>query len=332
VFASSIPSNADSSSVFRGALVSANWAEIEPSPGIFDFTSIDAQLARLPAGAEWSLAVHGGWTSVDETDPDLYDGSTYPDGSPRPVIALSMSPAWLVTTYHAETFAMPFRDVTVNMPEYWDPTIQDRLRILADGLDQYLLTKRNIRLVYIPQMTSNGLEGHFNGVSQDVLVRAAGIDPSAPDAADQFEDIWVDASLTVSRIFAAKLTDKALAFEVHDVIGRASIPIRIMDGFLTDRAFEDRVGVAMWWLSGNTDYQSELIDHLRTYEGDIYGQIIGRSDQPERFPNNDFTAVFQQGEDLCIRYIEAWPYEFENHTYDAEFTDYNTFTDSVFDR
>jgi hypothetical protein len=90
--------------------------------------------------------------------------------------------------------------------------------------------------------------------------------------------------------------------------------------------------VAMWWLSGNTDYQSELIDHLRTYEGDIYGQIIGRSDQPERFRNNDFTAVFQQGEDLCIRYIEAWPYEFENHTYDAEFSDYNTFADSVFDR
>ncbi|MGH1469011.1 MAG: hypothetical protein ACRBBP_09055 [Bdellovibrionales bacterium] len=331
IFTSVITSGAVTNPTINGGLIRVTWAELETSPGVFDFSSINEQIALLPEGKKWSLGVHGGWSSVDLDDPDLYDGTTYPDGSPRPTIGLNMVPPWLVSTYNVETFTMAFRSVTVEMPKYWDINLQSRLNIMLQALATEYKSNSDLQLVYVPQMTSNGLEGHFNGVDQSTLISAAGVNPLETDAPEQFEDVWVQAALDATEITAQAFDNKAIAFEVHEVIDRVSIPQRIMDAFLSNMVFENRVGIGMWWISGGTTYQPDLVKAIKNYEGDLYGQIIGNSSQPSRFLDDDYTSVFTQAKELCMRYIEPWNYEFENNTFDEAMNDFNTFSNSSFE-
>ena len=330
-YASVITPNAVTNAQFRGGLVRVTWAELEPTPGAYNFAGIDSRLALLPVGTQWTLAVHGGWTDVDENDPDLFGDATFPNGQPRPTIPLEMSPPWLVDDLGAATFATAFRQVDISLPKYWDPVVQTRLATMMGAVAERYGSDPSLQLVYVPQMTVNGLEGHFNGVDDDVLLRAADINPADADAGDQFQAIWVEAALNASKSVAAAFPTKAIAFEVHEVIGRVSIPQAIMTGLLDDADFGHRAGVAMWWISGDaTDYQPDLVDALRAYEGDLYGQVIGQSNEADRFPDGDYTRVFQQAQDLCMRYIEPWNQEFEQRTHDDDLAAFNAWSDASF--
>ncbi len=334
VYTSVLTGRAVTNTNMQGGLVRVTWAEIEPSPGVFDFSRINDQLALLPTGKKWSLAVHGGWTSVN--------GNAVG-------ISSQMSPSWLETTYNIETFEMSFRQSTVNMPKYWSTTIQNRLEIMMSALAGQYRNRTDLSLVYVPQMTSNGVEGHFNGVPVSTLLTAANLNSGQED---QFADLWVNASLAAAKIVARNFDNKAIAFEVHDVIDRTDIPKRIMDNFLTDSEFENRVGIAMWWLNGDdrdSAYQSELVEIIKNYRGDLYGQVIGNSSQDcegasscvdnkgktwnggGRFQNGGYDSVFTLAKKLCMRYIEPWNYEFENNTKDSQMQDFNQFASESFE-
>jgi len=264
VFTSVLTSGAVGNPQMQGGLIRVPWAEIEPQPGVYDFAAIEDRLALLPAGRQWSLGIHGGYVSVDENDPDLYTSHTYPNGTPRPELSLEMAPSWLVTDYGVETFSMEFRGVPVEMAKYWDPALQDRLSVMLEAVATEYGSDPNLALVYVPQMTSNGLEGHFNGVPNQTLLTAAGIDPNAPDANASFGAIWVQASLQASLSVATAFDTKPVAFEVHELLGEATIPVQIMDGLLADPAFADRAGIGMWWISGDAvSYQTDLVDAIR---------------------------------------------------------------------
>lgn len=320
VYTSVITAGAAANTTINGGLIRVNWAELEPAPDQFDFSAIDSRLALLPAGKKWSLGIHGGWSSLNESDPDF--------AAP---MAAHMSPAWLESDYAISTFDMEFRNVTVHMPKYWDATLQARLASMLQTVATHYQNDERLQLVYVPQMTSNGIEGHFNGVPNSTLISAAGINPNQSNAAQLFENLWVDAALTVAKSTALAFSNKAVAFEVHEVIDRVSIPQRIMDGLLQDADFGNRAGVAMWWISGGTTYQSNLVQALSQYQGDVYGQVIGKSSQTYRYPNNDYSQVFSQAKALCMRYIEPWNYEFENNTLNDLMTDFNQFAQDSFD-
>lgn len=334
VFTSVLTGRAVTNSTMQGGLIRVTWAEIEPGPGIFDFSRIEEQLELLPQGKKWSLAVHGGWTSVN--------GNAVG-------IASQMSPSWLESTYNIETFQMNFRQSTVNMPKYWSTTIQNRLEIMMNAVAAQYKNRSDLALVYVPQMTSNGVEGHFNGVPTSTLLTAANLSTGQED---QFADLWVNAALAASKIVARNFDNKAIAFEVHDVIGRTDIPKRIMDSFLTDQDFENRVGIAMWWINGDdrdSAYQADLVEIIKNYQGDLYGQVIGNSSQDcegasscvdnkgktwnggGRFQNGGYDSVFTLAKKLCMRYIEPWNYEFENNTKDSQMQDFNQFASESFE-
>ena len=331
VYTSVLTSGAVTNQTIQGGLIRITWAELEPQPGIYDFSSIEEKLALLPSGKSWSLAVHGGYLGVDESDPDLYDGSTYPNGQPRPTVSMQLSPSWLKNSYNVETFEMAFRSVTVYMPKYWDTNLQERLALMLDAVALEYKNDSRLKLVYVPQMTSNGVEGHFNGVSNSILIEAAGINTSDTDAESQFETIWVNASLQAAKATAQAFDNKAIAYEVHEILDRTNAPQTIINAFLSDSDFENRVGAAMWWISGGTTYQPELVEILKNYSGDLYGQVIGNSSQTYRFPNDDYTQVFTQAKELCMRYIEPWNYEFENNTFNSTMTDFNNFASNSFE-
>ncbi|HAI12755.1 MAG TPA: hypothetical protein DCM28_13690 [Phycisphaerales bacterium] len=274
------------SDIAKGILVRVPWKTIEPQPGKFDLSSIELQKNAIThAGKQWSLAVLAGVNS----------------------------PSWLTQKpFDTKTIRIKARTrgkgyVPVDMPCYWDQTVQDRLKKLAQALAEKYNDDPTLVLVYVPQMTSNGIEGHFNA-NRPADLRQAGLTGEK----------YIAAAKSAAKSFAMAFTQKAIAIEVHEILDDASIPEKIINDLWNDPSLNHRVGAGMWWLSGKGQYQSNLLKVLQKYPGDIYGQVIGRSDQTHRFPNGDYTAIFKQAKQLGIRYIEVWEYELKQpHLFNA---------------
>lgn len=282
----------------RGVLVRATWSSLEPTLGNFDFSEIERQLQYVrEQGSQWSLAVVAGGPG---------------------------SPDWLFDALGIPYVDYKFRGIyDYRLPIFWDARVQVRLAILAKALAAEYRGDSDLTLVYVPQMTSNGIEGHLQGVSM-----------TAMQAEGYTDENWVSASKACARSFAAAFLDKAIAIEVHDINGGAEVPSRIINELWAEPGLEQRVGAAMWWLSEDTNYQSDLIDVLTAYPGDIYGQVIARSDDSDGFGVDGYAAVFEQAKTIGVRYVEPWEYEFKtgrngaNGLWNSVFADFNTWADS----
>lgn len=281
----------------RGVLVRAPWRLIEPSPGNFDFSMIDRQVKKIESmGKQWSLGVIGGGTG---------------------------SPDWLTGKGKAAFIEYAFRGKPgYRLPLFWDAFTQERLTRLAKALAAEYGDHANLSLVYVTQMTANGLEGHLQGVDMSVLKQAGYTDQK-----------WIDAVKSAAITFARAFPDKAIAVEVHDINGGAEVPGKIINELWADPALHHRVGAAMWWLSGRDNYQADLIKVLTKYPGDIYAQVIGNSGQTHRFEPDGYAAVFTQARKIGIRYIEPWEYEFgqdrksAHGAWDKAMADFNRWAD-----
>ncbi|MCK0158518.1 beta-galactosidase [Cellulophaga sp. F20128] len=278
----------------KGSLIRVKWSDLEPSAGVYDFTKIE-QFRELikTKNLKWSLGV----------------------------IAGSSSPEWLTTTIGADYFEITTSDATIKkIPKIWDAIVNERLALLAEALANSYSEDADLVLVYTPQMTANGIEGHFNGVPKEELLTAG-----------LTAENWISSVKETAKIFATAFLDKPIAVEVHDIIGETSIPNQIMTDLWNDPSLDQRVGAAMWWISGKTTYQPNLVNALTNFPGDIYAQAIGRSDQTERFENDDYTSVFEQAKIIGIRYIELWEYEFINNTFPQDFICFNSYTATNFE-
>lgn len=284
----------------HGVLVRVAWSAIEPQPGVFDFGPLETVLAPVrAAGVPWSLAVGAGGPGT---------------------------PAWLMDGLGAPSLAYNFRGTTpLRLPLWWHDTVQQRLAALAARLGQAYAGEAQLKLVYVSQMTANGLEGHLNGIDM-VALRGQGYT----------DDRWVAAALGTTRAFAQAFAARPLAFEVHEIDRRADVPRRILEGLAADTALAGRVGAAMWWLSGRTDYQPALLEVLAGWQGDLYGQVIARSDESAQFAGGDYASVFAQAKSLRMRYLEAWEYDFgsgsntANGRWDALLKDFNDWAAGAF--
>jgi hypothetical protein len=272
----------------RGVLIRVKWSDIEPSPGNFDFSQIEQQLTRIrSAGKSWSLAVLGG----------------------------PSSPTWLYSPpYNVEWMNVTFRESSVKVPKFWDAMLQDRLAQLAAALAATYNYDSSLKLVYLPQMSSNGIEGHLNGNSVESL-----------QSQGMTEDLWVSSVLQAATTFANEFTQKPIAIELHYILGSASAGQRIMDAIAADPAMLEQIGVAMWWLSGKTTYQPNLLSAIAKFPGDKYAQLIGASTQTYRFLNNEYTTAFTQAKSLGIKYVEPWEEAFKSGQWDDLLHDFNAY-------
>lgn len=285
----------------RGALVGTLWSNVEPQPGVFNFAAIDSKIAAVKAqGKRWSLAVAAGGTG---------------------------SPLWLTDAFSVPYILYAFKGAPgYRLPLFWDDTAQTRLSNLGYHLAEHYADDDSLMLVYIPQMTANGNEGHLQGVDMDLLI-----------AAGYTDDKWVDAGKRVAKNYARCFANKALAYEVHDINGGSIVPERIITDLWNDTSLNHRVGAAIWWLSGRWDYQSDLLTVLSNFPGDKYAQMIGRSDQTNEATNrfrNGYPAAFTQAQQLGIRYIEPWEWEFKLtggalREWDAVMAGYNSWADGL---
>jgi len=66
------------------------------------------------------------------------------------------------------------------------------------------------------------------------------------------------------------------------------VPETIIYDLWNDPTLEYRVGAGMWWISGKTSYQPDLVAVLSDFPGDIYGQVIGKSGEGPWKPNTSY--------------------------------------------
>lgn len=278
----------------KGSLIRVTWKDIEPKKGDYNFSKIEQLLSALKSrNLKWSLAI----------------------------IAGGDSPQWLIDEFGVDYFTITSIDKTIKkIPKIWDSKVNKRLELLAEALAVSYGNNADLELVYVPQMTSNGIEGHFNGVTDTELLNAG-----------LTSNNWVDSVKETAKIFAIAFKNKAIAVELHDIMHDTSIPSKIMNDLWNDKSLNQRVGVAIWWISGKKSYQPNLLEALKLFPGDIYAQVIGRSDQTERFENNDYTTVFSQAKEIGVRYIEVWEYELVNNTFPQEFNDFNEYATASFE-
>ena len=271
----------------KGGLVRVAWNQLEPTNDDYDWQPILDQIERMDihsSGKPWSLAVAAG----------------------------KEAPSWLYEEGVSSFMVTSGRDGDVVIPKFWDENLQAHLADFALALAEQFGDDERLVLIYLPQMTLTGVEGHFNQVPFETL-----------EAAGLTADLWIDAVKEAATSFAMAFPEKPIAVELHNILGLSEIPISIMNELWGDPSLQRRVGVAMWWISGDDSvFQTDLLAAMEKYPGDIYAQVVGRSDQVDRFPNG-YAAVFEQAKRLGIRYIEPWDYEFVNFTSDELFKEYN---------
>ncbi len=277
----------------KGVLIRALWKDIEPTEGNFNFSSIDAQVSSTKAkGKKYSLGIIAGGIG---------------------------SPDWLITQKGVPYFNYLFQGtMPYKLPLIWDSNVLLYLGKLADKLAGKYDSDPSLLLVYVPQMTANGIEGHLNG-----------FDKNAFAAAGYTETKWIDASVQNANKFASAFSNKALAFEVHDLFSSTVPASTIINTLWNDNTLNHRIGAAMWWISGGTTYQPNLLTALENFPGDIYCQVIDKSSNASSFPNNDYSKVFEQAKKIRARYIEPWDYEFGLTTWNNLFHDFNAYADTL---
>lgn len=278
----------------RHHLIIIEWAKLEPSPGVFSFTALQKQINTVKSyNRKYALAIVGGGTG---------------------------SPDWLINTLHVPYVDFLFRNTTpYRLPLWWNDVVQQRIDLMVQALGNELASDTSLALVYVMQMTANGIEGHLNGIDM----------PTMYDKGFT-HDIWIEAAKKTAYSFCNAFPNKAIAFEVHDVDKTATIPTVIIDDLYNDSSLCQRVGAAIWWLSGNTTYQSDLLTFLEHFKGDKYAQLIGKSDEPERFKDGIINSAFMQAKLLGVRYLEPWVFEYQNNTIDSLLSDFNSWSDSLF--
>ena len=277
----------------RGVLVVERWSEVEPFPGVYDFSALNSKINTITgAGKKYSLAIATGAFG---------------------------SPDWLIDSLNVSYHSFQYQNQTWRLPLWWDINCKEKLSDLIVQLGNQYASDTMLSHIYVSQMTVNGVEGHLNGVNM------------AAFTADGFTDQkWITSAKETSYEFAQAFPDKPIVFEIHEINQDTIIPATIINDLTNDNSLCNRIGLGMWWISGKTSYQTALIDFIKNYQGDKYAQVIGRSDQLHRFQDSLYSTVFTQAKDLNIRYIEPWPYEFQHNTHDSLLHDFNVWADANF--
>ncbi len=277
----------------RGVLLTEKWSEIEVLPGVYDFSGLDAKVNVVrDAGLKYALAIPAGAFG---------------------------SPDWLIDFLGVEFHDFDYQGSDWRLPLWWDDVADQKLTELITQLGIHFAADSMLSHVYVSQMTVNGVEGHLNGVNM--------VDFESDGYTNQ---LWIDAATSTTIKFANAFPNKPIVFEVHEIGQDTLVAAAIMNELTHNSELCDRVGLGMWWISGKTEYQSDLLDYIHDFQGDIYAQIIGRSDQPERFLDSLYNTAFEQAKYLGVRYIEPWPFEFQHQTNDSLIHDFNEWADLHF--
>lgn len=278
----------------NGFLITIKWNQLEKKEGEYDFSIIDSKVKNIKKHNKfWSLAVLAG----------------------------PHSPKYLKR--RAEFFLYNSSKGAKIIPKYWDGDVQESIRRLMVVLARRYNNDSSLKLVYVPQMSANGIEAHFKAIKEPYK---------------ELYDIgftkkrWIEATVEATINTAKSFYNKAIAIEVREIVGDSEPTEKILRILYNDERVGKRVGAAIWWLSDKTDYQKSIFNLLTTYEGDIYAHISGRSDQDWKFGYKGYHYLFWQAREIGARYLEVNHYELKNKTSDNHLRNFNKSTAAKFNQ
>lgn len=306
----------------NGGLIRINWAAIETSSDHTNGTGWNwSQLDRQIDSAECNANCYTGETGGICTN-QLRSPCTPKNWSLAiiggPTSASNFSPPWLTSELNVSTLELTFQSKTgpaaEAIPKFWDPTLQSRLQSFINAVAARYAGDSYLKLVYVTQMTQNGIEGHFNGVA-DADLEAAGY------TVDDFVSGVEQAAVS----FGAAFPGISIAIELHYQLSSSCEGLRVMYDIannsgefanLSEPAVK-HYGVAAWWYGGGADpktssfnqYQGDLLfgrafgdaaDHIGTSGQDTYGlECSGRNTM-----NGGFTGFVQSSGRVYAQVIQ----------------------------
>ncbi len=327
----------------KGGLVRVQWNQIETSAGNFSWSNLDKQVDTIECNANCYSGMSAG-TCSNNLDASGRGTSCVPRKWSLSVLGGPFSPTWLFSNpYNVGTFTL---NGTMTIPKFWDTTLLQRLDSLASALAKRYGNDQYLQLVYIPQMTQNGVEGAFYGPFDQTLTNAG-----------YTVDNWVSAVEQTTLSFATAFPTKSVAAELHYLLSNSCAGLRIMNdlalsanGYAAKPLAYQQIGVAIWWLDGATNYQGDML--LGTSFGDtqdkigttcpaaisggfqgfvkaggrVYAQLIQQSSMTASFPTG-FAGVFTQAQQLGIKYIEVWQQDvtLTGSPWETNFSNFNTY-------
>lgn len=297
IFSSGGPTTATNNSVdsrlegrdyVDGALVRIGWKDIETSPGVYDWTRLDAQFARAEQyGVSISLGIVNG----------------------------QHAPTWL-PGQGAAMFSYVFRPTgaTVSMPVPWDPIFLNEWTEFVAALGERYRDEPALALVHITTSTGNGFEMQLPSTPADV---------TAWNAAGYTVAKHVDAYETVIDAFDAAFPATPLDLEIHPVLNNDAVAQQtVAYGNATIGA---RFGVfAAWWSQHNADvaypgmYELLKAQAAETFAG--VQLVTNATNYNSTFGDGGIQTALDRAYADGIRYFEPWDVDLFNAALTPMFT------------
>lgn len=271
VFISTYDAAAIKQPFVKGGLVRTMWETLERAPGEYDWSDVDRKIdPYVSAGKQFSLAVIAG-----PHTPKFYQTGTVVNFSNK------RGPA--------------------SMPVPWDETYRRGLEMLFDALGKRYASHPNLRLVYVPQSSLNGIEGSL----------PSRVSP-AWDTLGYSPRRHADAVVELAKKIKVAFPNVPVVVELHETLRSAEQARLVMQG-LDPKQF----GIAAWWI-GQGAYQRDLQRAMAAWPGPKFMQAIGaafREPDPRRgYRLRDYDdrpwgidGLRRHTLDVGGNYLELWP-------------------------
>ena len=255
-----------------GVLVRMEWSTLEPSPGIYDWSLLDEQIARAEQyGIKVSLAVVNG----------------------------NAAPSWL-SSMGVEMFSFQFGTETREMPIPWDSTFQSRWTQFIAAMGARYANEDTISLVYATNSSRNGFEMQlpFSPTDQMNWQSIGYTDALYADSWKSAIDAFVDA-----------FPNHPVSHEVHPVLGSDDVANEVYQHARDTHG--ETVGVlAAWWMVHNAlDVYPGMFEILKDASLASHSQVqVANSytNTPERFSDEGYQGEIDLAIESGVRYMEVW--------------------------
>jgi len=255
-----------------GVLVRLEWGTLEPSPGVYDWSLLDEQIARAELyGIKVSLAVVNG----------------------------SAAPSWL-SAMGVEMFSFQFGSDTREMPVPWDSTFQSRWTQFIAALGARYANEDTISLVYATNSSRNGFEMQLPFSPTDQINW---------QAAGYSDALYADSWKTAIDAFVGAFPNHPVSHEVHPVLGSDDVANDVYQHARDTHA--ETVGVlAAWWMVHNAlDVYPGMFEILKDASLASHSQVqVANSytNTPDRFSNEGYQGEIDLAIESGVRYMEVW--------------------------
>lgn len=266
-----------------GFLVRIGWADVEPSPGVFDWTLLDQQLAMIgQAGKKAALAIVQG----------------------------RGTPTW-IGSVGAATHTWNFRGSLTTVAVPWDTVYLQRWTALVTAVGARYDSDPTVSLVHATHATQNGFEMQLP-ISEQQAYQALGYTDS----------VYAQSWQSVLDAFLQAFPSKPIDLDVHPIWGSDAVAAQVVVHGLAV-APDRFGAFGGWWSVHNATqaYPGMQAIFEGTAEQSFTNvQNVGSFiTTPTRYGSDvaEYRAAFDTGLATGIRYFEVWNADLLDSTLDS---------------